>query len=571
MQATRADQLSRASHIYHRSRCVGGARFAHLRATRRDRTQGFLILSPAVCRAEMGTTIPRPDTGQCDGCGNEGCRFLHRPSRPTSTAIRLIERAGSRPGSRSANRRCGCLEQACCLIAGTRVGVRRRGTRVVSGRRFGARCTVGPVEPRPGLHHRRRPERVQEIVRPWADAVWDTGIEFGTVGVGKSDHRMEITTFRADSYDRVSRHPEVRFGDCLEGDLVRRDFTTNAMAVRVTATGPGEFLDPLGGLAALRAKVLDTPAAPSGSFGDDPLRMLRAARFVSQLGFAVAPRVRAAIEEMAPQLARISAERVAAELDKLLVGEDPAAGIDLMVQSGMGAVVLPEIGGMRMAIDEHHQHKDVYQHSLTVLRQAIALEDDGPDLVLRWAALLHDIGKPATRRHEPDGGVSFHHHEVVGAKMVRKRMRALKYSKQMIDDISQLVYLHLRFHGYGDGKWTDSAVRRYVTDAGALLPRLHKLVRADCTTRNKRRAARLQASYDRLEERIAELAAQEDLDRVRPDLDGNQIMAVLDIPAGPQVGEAWRYLKELRLERGPLSTEEATTELLSWWKSRGNR
>lgn len=416
-----------------------------------------------------------------------------------------------------------------------------------------------------------RPERVQEIVRPWADAVWDTGIEFGTVGVGKSDHRMEITTFRADSYDRVSRHPEVRFGDCLEGDLVRRDFTTNAMAVRVTATGPGEFLDPLGGLAALRAKVLDTPAAPSGSFGDDPLRMLRAARFVSQLGFAVAPRVRAAIEEMAPQLARISAERVAAELDKLLVGEDPAAGIDLMVQSGMGAVVLPEIGGMRMAIDEHHQHKDVYQHSLTVLRQAIALEDDGPDLVLRWAALLHDIGKPATRRHEPDGGVSFHHHEVVGAKMVRKRMRALKYSKQMIDDISQLVYLHLRFHGYGDGKWTDSAVRRYVTDAGALLPRLHKLVRADCTTRNKRRAARLQASYDRLEERIAELAAQEDLDRVRPDLDGNQIMAVLDIPAGPQVGEAWRYLKELRLERGPLSTEEATTELLSWWKSRGNR
>jgi len=328
-------------------------------------------------------------------------------------------------------------------------------------------------------------------------------------------------------------------------------------------------------LAALRARVLDTPAAPSVSFGDDPLRMLRAARFVSQLGFTVAPRVRVAIEEMAPQLARISAERVAAELDKLVLGDDPVAGIDLVVQTGMGEVVLPEVGGMQMAIDEHHQHKDVYQHSLTVLRQAIALEDPlpegGPDLVLRWAALLHDIGKPATRRHEADGGVSFHHHEVVGAKMVRKRMRALKYSKQMIDDVSQLVYLHLRFHGYGDGKWTDSAVRRYVTDAGPLLPRLHKLVRADCTTRNKRRAARLQASYDRLQERVAELAAQEDLARVRPDLDGNRIMQLLGIPAGPQVGEAWRYLKELRLDRGPLTDDEAIAELLAWWRSRGNR
>jgi poly(A) polymerase len=414
------------------------------------------------------------------------------------------------------------------------------------------------------------PEQVQQIVRGWADAVWDTGIEFGTVGVGKDDRRLEITTFRADRYDQVSRNPEVQFGERLEDDLVRRDFTVNAMAVRIASAGPGEFLDPLSGLAALRANVLDTPAAPSVSFGDDPLRMLRAARFVSQLGFAVAPRVRTAIGEMAPQLARISAERVAAELDKLLLGADPVAGIDLLVQTGMGEVVLPEVGGMQLAIDEHHQHKDVYQHSLTVLRQAVALEDDGPDLVLRWAALLHDIGKPDTRRHEPDGGVSFHHHEVVGAKMVRKRLRALKYSKQMVEDISQLVYLHLRFHGYGDGKWTDSAVRRYVTDAGPLLPRLHKLVRADCTTRNKRRAARLQANYDRLETRIAELAAQEDLARVRPDLDGNRIMELLDIPAGPQVGEAWRFLKELRLDRGPMTDEEATTELLAWWQSRGN-
>jgi poly(A) polymerase len=418
-----------------------------------------------------------------------------------------------------------------------------------------------------------RPEQMQRILRPWADALWDTGIEYGTIGVGKRDQRMEITTFRADSYDQVSRNPEVRFGDRLGDDLIRRDFTANAMAVRITADGPGEFLDPLHGLDALRARVLDTPAAPEVSFGDDPLRMLRAARFVSQLGFAVTPRVREAMAAMSGQLGRITAERVAAELDKLVLGADPAAGIDLMVETGLGDVVLPEVGAMRMAIDEHHQHKDVYQHSLTVLRQAIGLEDAGPDLVLRWAALLHDIGKPATRRHESDGGVSFHHHEVVGAKMARKRMRALKYSKQMVDDVSQLVYLHLRFHGYADargpGKWTDSAVRRYVTDAGPLLPRLHKLVRADCTTRNKRRAARLQANYDDLEARIAELAAMEDLQRVRPDLDGNEIMRILDLPAGPQVGEAWRYLKELRLDRGPLDHDEAVAELVKWWNAKG--
>ncbi|KAA0109878.1 CCA tRNA nucleotidyltransferase [Mycolicibacterium sp. P1-5] len=439
-----------------------------------------------------------------------------------------------------------------------------------------------------------RPQDVQKIVRPWADALWDTGIEFGTVGVGKGEDRLEITTFRADSYDQVSRNPQVRYGDRLEDDLVRRDFTVNAMAVRITADGPGDFIDPLGGLAALRQRILDTPAAPEVSFGDDPLRMLRAARFVSQLQFDVSDRVRRAIVEMAPQLGRITVERVAVELDKMLLGADPVAGIDLMVQTGMGEVVLPEIGGMQMAIDEHHQHKDVYQHSLTVLRQAMELEgprgqersdsgegprgqersdsggdeDGGPDLVLRWAALLHDIGKPATRRHESDGGVSFHHHEVVGAKLVRKRMRALKYSKQMVDDVSQLVYLHLRFHGYGDGKWTDSAVRRYVADAGPLLPRLHKLVRADCTTRNKRRAARLQANYDELETRIAELAAKEDLQRVRPDLDGNEIMRLLDIPPGPQVGQAWNFLKELRLDRGPLDHDEAVAELLAWWSER---
>ncbi|BBX89559.1 CCA tRNA nucleotidyltransferase [Mycolicibacterium boenickei] len=421
-----------------------------------------------------------------------------------------------------------------------------------------------------------RPEQMVKFLRPWADALWDTGIEFGTVGVGKGEHRLEITTFRADSYDQVSRNPTVEFGDNLDDDLVRRDFTVNAMAVRISPDQPGgigDFIDPLGGLAAIQAKVLDTPSAPQVSFGDDPLRMLRAVRFVSQLGFEVAPRVLEALLEMAPQLERITVERIAAELDKMLLGKDPVAGVDLMVQTGLGDVVLPEVGEMRMAIDEHHQHKDVYWHSLTVLRQAVDLEDDGPDLVLRWAALLHDIGKPATRKHESDGGVSFHHHEVVGAKMARKRMRALKYSKQMVDDVSQLVYLHLRFHGYADdkgtGKWTDSAVRRYVTDAGPLLGRLHKLVRADCTTRNKRRAARLQANYDDLENRITELAAKEDLQRVRPDLDGNEIMEILGIPAGPQVGEAWKYLKELRLDHGPLSREQAIDELLKWWNARG--
>ena len=413
-----------------------------------------------------------------------------------------------------------------------------------------------------------RPDRVQQVVRRWADGLWDTGIEFGTVGVGKGTERLEITTFRADAYDRVTRNPEVQFGDRLDDDLVRRDFTVNAMAVRITAAGLGEFHDPLGGLAAIRDRVLDTPSTPEVSFGDDPLRMLRAARFVSQLGFGVAPRVREAMTRMAGELGRITVERVAAELDKMMLGADPVAGVDLMVQTGLGEVVLPEVGGMRMAIDEHHQHKDVYQHSLTVLQQAIDLEGSGErDLVLRWAALLHDIGKPATRKHENDGGVSFHHHEVVGAKMTRKRMRALKYSKQMVDDVSQLVYLHLRFHGYGDGRWTDSAVRRYVTDAGPLLERLHKLVRADSTTRNKRRAARLRASYDDLEHRITELAAKEDLQRVRPDLDGNEIMRILDIPAGPQVGKAWQYLKELRLDRGPLEHDEAVDELQTWWNA----
>ena len=417
-----------------------------------------------------------------------------------------------------------------------------------------------------------RPDAVQAILQGWADAVWDTGIAFGTVGAAKAGIRCEITTFRADRYDRVSRNPDVVFGDTVEEDLGRRDFTVNAMAVQLPlrgAPGAGRFVDPHGGMAALARRELDTPATPEESFADDPLRMLRAARFVSQLGFTLAPRVRAALEAMAGEIRRITVERVAAELSKLMLGANPRAGVELMVDTGLASYVLPEVPAMRLEIDEHHQHKDVYTHSLTVLDQAIALEDGEPDLVLRLAALLHDIGKPATRRHEPGGGVSFHHHEVVGAKMTRKRLRALRYPTHVVEDVAQLVFLHLRFHGYGGGEWTDSAVRRYVTDAGDLLPRLHKLVRADCTTRNRRKAIALQRSYDDLEARIERIRAEEDLAAVRPDLDGNAIMELLGLKPGPDVGRAWRHLKEVRLDRGPLSREEAEAELLRWARDNG--
>ena len=415
-----------------------------------------------------------------------------------------------------------------------------------------------------------RPETVSALLDDWADVVWDTGIAFGTVSGQKSGEQIEITTFRSDVYDGDSRNPEVTFGDTLEGDLVRRDFTVNAMAVRLHMSGDelqGEFCDPMNGLVALADGVLGTPSAPEISFHDDPLRMLRAARFVSQLGFTVAPRVRAAMSDMASEIQRITAERVQAELDKLMLGKDPSAGIDLLVETGLGEYVLPEVGALKMTEDEHMQHKDVYAHSLQVLRQAIDQEDpeEGPDLVLRWAALLHDVGKPATRARKPEGGVSFHHHEVVGAKMVRKRFRELKYSKAMTNDVSQLVYLHMRFHGFGDGTWTDSAVRRYANDAGELLPRLNKLVRADCTTRNAKKAARLQRTYDQLEERIEVISEQEDLARVRPDLDGNEIMSILGIGPGPEVGKAWSFMKELRLEEGPLEHDEAVEKLTEWW------
>jgi poly(A) polymerase len=410
-----------------------------------------------------------------------------------------------------------------------------------------------------------RPEAVLELVTPLG-ATWTTGIEFGTVGVLVRGLRCEITTYRADRYDRVSRNPLVAYGESLDDDLRRRDFTMNAMAVSV----PGHvFTDPYGGLRDLASGALRTPADPRESFADDPLRMLRAARFVSQLGVTPTEDVVAAMTELAPQIGRITAERVQVELSKLLLGTHPRRGLELLVDTGLADVVLPELPALRMEIDEHHQHKDVYAHSLTVLEQAIALEDAGPDLVLRLAALLHDIGKPATRRHEEGGGVSFHHHEVVGAKLVRARLKALKYPKEVVEDVSRLTLLHLRFHGYGRGEWTDSAVRRYVTDAGPLLARLHKLVRSDSTTRNKRRAAALARSYETLEERIARIEAEEDLRAVRPDLDGNEIMRLLGLPPGPQVGQAWRFLKELRLDRGPLPHDEAVAELRKWAAAQG--
>jgi poly(A) polymerase len=415
-----------------------------------------------------------------------------------------------------------------------------------------------------------RPDQVKRIVSGWADAVWDIGMEFGTIGATKAGTTCEITTFRADTYDRVSRNPVVAFGDSIDGDLVRRDFTTNAMAIDLAAK---RFIDPYGGFEALTKRRLDTPATPEESFADDPLRMMRAARFVSQLGFTPAPRVIKAMTEMAGELTRVTQERIQAELSKLICGAQPRLGIELLVDTGLATVMLPELPAMRLEIDEHHQHKDVYQHSLVVLDQAIELEQaDGPtepDLVLRLAALLHDIGKPPTRQFTEGGGVSFHHHEVVGAKMVRKRLRGLRYSKEIVESVSQLVYLHLRFHGYGRGEWTDSAVRRYVTDAGPLLSRLHKLVRADCTTRNRRKAQALQRTYDSLETRIARIQAEEDLAKVRPDLDGNEIMRLLGLPPGPMVGKAWKFLKELRLDRGPLDHDDAVAELVRWAREQG--
>ncbi len=413
------------------------------------------------------------------------------------------------------------------------------------------------------------PDRVLDLLGGVASTTWTTGIEFGTVGAQVRGEPCEITTFRADRYDRVSRNPIVEYGESITDDLRRRDFSMNAMAVSVVDR---TFVDPYGGLADLARGLLRTPAPPSESFGDDPLRMLRACRFVSQLGARVADETYLAMKLLAPEIERITAERVQAELNKLMLGANPREGLELLVDSGLADFVLPELPSLRMAADEHGQHKDVYAHTLQVLDQAIDLEDSagpdaGPDLVLRWAALLHDIGKPDTRRFVSGSQVTFHHHEVVGARLTKARLKALKFPRDITEDIARLVFLHLRFYGYGRGEWTDSAVRRYVTDAGPLLNRLHKLVRSDTTTRNKRKAMVLSATYDDLEERIARLREQEELDSIRPDLDGAQIMSILGIKPGPVVGRAYKYLLELRMEQGPLDHDAAVAALLAWWAS----
>lgn len=399
----------------------------------------------------------------------------------------------------------------------------------------------------------------------------DIGRAFGTIGAKVRGEQVEITTFRADSYDGTTRKPTVEFGDTLEQDLARRDFTVNAMALRIP--GPS-LVDPTGGVEDLVDMTLRTPTDPDVSFGDDPLRMLRAARFASQLRVEVHPATLEAMSRLAPSLSIVSPERVQGELVKLLSTEAPDRGIRLLVDTGLMELFLPEVPALRLEVDEHHHHKDVYEHSLTVLAQAIELEKQrhpgqAPDVTLRLAALLHDIGKPATRKLEPGGAVSFHHHDVKGARMARKRLQALKFDGATTDAVCQLIEQHLRFFGYAEGAWTDSAVRRYVRDAGEQLERLHILTRADVTTRNKRKAGRLRSAYDDIEARIAQLAEQEELESMRPALDGNQIQEILGIRPGREVGEAYRFLLDIRLDEGVIGPDAAERRLREWWASRG--
>jgi poly(A) polymerase len=414
-----------------------------------------------------------------------------------------------------------------------------------------------------------KPAQTKKILESWADSVWEIGAEFGTIAARKGEIEVEITTYRSESYDPDSRKPDVQFGENIEADLKRRDFTINAMALELT-TQPPTFIDLFNGITDLQNKVIKTPGKPEDSFSDDPLRMMRAARFMSQLNFVVDPAVITAITNMVDRLKIISAERIRDEFTKTLMSPNPRLGITLLVETGLADKFLPEIPKLKLEIDEHHHHKDVYEHTLTVLEQAIALEErlGGPNLTLRLAALMHDIGKPKTKALIAGGGVSFHHHEVVGSRMTKERLRELRFENHLIKDVAKLVFLHLRFHGYGSGEWTDSAVRRYVRDAEDLLIHLHLLTRADCTTRNKKKADGLARTYDQLEERIVQLMEQEELNKIRPDLDGVEIMKILNIKPSRVVGEAYDYLLELRMERGPLGVEKATEELLTWWSAK---
>lgn len=422
-----------------------------------------------------------------------------------------------------------------------------------------------------------RPSQTEELLRKWSKTVWDIGRDFGTIGAHKNGLTVEITTYRQDSYEIGSRKPEVDYGDSLEGDLTRRDFTVNAMALRLPAK---VLVDPCGGLEDLVDGVLQTPATARQSFDDDPLRIMRAARFTSQLGFDVSEDVMNAMEEMAERLSIVSAERVRAEFERLITAAAPRRGIELMVYTGVADVVIPEVSTLKDTVDEHHRHKDVYEHTLTVLDQAIALEGEGtddkalggalesPDLVLRLAALFHDIGKPATRRFEKDGSVTFRAHDVIGARMAAKRLRAMRFDKQTQKDVARLVEMHLRAFGFGENSWTDSAVRRLVRDAGPLLGRLLRLIRADITSQNRRKVHQLQAANDELARRIVEIAEQEELDAIRPDLDGAEIMEILGLKPGREVGEARTYMLELRLDEGPMDHDEAVERLKAWWEGR---
>ena len=410
------------------------------------------------------------------------------------------------------------------------------------------------------------PDQILGVVRAgnWGGGVWLQGVRFGTVGVRKGDFKLDITTFRSDSYREDSRKPEVIFGRSISEDLARRDFTVNAMAMKLP---DGPFVDPHGGLVDLAAKRLRTPSSPEVSFDDDPLRMLRAARFAAQLELVPTPKTLAAIAERRGRLQIVSRERVRDELEKLLLGRAPAKGLWLVVNTGLAEEFLPELPALALEQDPVHRHKDVLRHTIAVVERAAALDADEPDLTLRMAALLHDIGKPRTRKVGPEG-VTFHLHEVVGARMAEHRLTELRFPSDFIADVRQLVLLHLRFHTYRLG-WSDSAVRRYVRDAGPLLDRLNFLVRSDCTTRNVFKARQLAAYSDELEERIARLEAEEELASIRPPLDGRQVMELLGIPPGPLVGKALAHLLELRLDRGPMPEEEAVAALRDWAKKQG--
>lgn len=417
-----------------------------------------------------------------------------------------------------------------------------------------------------------RPDDTERILSTWG-TVWAIGKEFGTIGAKRGDVIVEVTTYRDEKYDMDSRKPVVAFGDSLEGDLSRRDFTVNAMAMSLPDM---VLVDPYSGLEDLGKGILRTPVGAKQSFDDDPLRIMRAARFAGQLGFKVSDDVYEAMIQMRDRLDIVSAERIQAELVKLICSKHVRFGLELMVDTGVCDIVLPEFSALRETVDEHNRHKDVYEHTLTVLEKAVALETDedgpvpGPDFKLRFSAIMHDVGKPATRKFEPDGTVSFHHHELVGAKMTYKRMRALKFDKQTIKDVTQLVALHLRFHGYSEGAWTDSAVRRYIADAGEMLERLNRLTRSDCTTRNKRKMELLSAAYDDLEERIVRLRKEEELAAIRPELDGQEIMELLGLKPGPQVGKAYKFLLDVRLDEGMIGKDEATRRLLDWWAENNN-